>query len=87
MGNNTQPSGDLISPSTGDKRKRLETDEFEPRKTRGIKNDYCYLNDPFPDEEDILTSEDQYAKNAIIASNDLTSLTDTQNSPDWPEWE
>ena len=65
----------------------MESDEFEPRKTRGIKNDYRYLSDPFPDEEDILTSEDQYANNAIIAGDDLSSLTDAKQSPDWPEWE
>ena len=82
----TRPSEDLISPGTGDKRKRLENDEFEPRKTRGIKNDCHHLNDPFSDEDDILTSEDQDANNAIIAGDDLNSITEAQRSPEWPEW-
>ena len=78
------------SPSTSDKRKQ-DDEEFEPRKTRGLKYDYHnyhYLNIPFSDEEAndaILTSDDQ--QYAIIAGNELTSLKDAQQSPDWLEWE
>ena len=83
----TRISGDLISPGTGDKRKR-EDDYLEPRKTRGNRPNYSYLDDPYPDEEDdILTSEDQFANTAIIAGDELHSLAEAQRSPDWPEWE
>ena len=90
MESGTRSSGDS-SPGTGDKRKRVDNEEFEPRKTRGLKYDYRnyrYLNIPFPDEETndaILTSDDQ--QYAIIAGDELTSLKDAKQSPDWPEWE
>ena len=88
-GISTWSSGELISPSTGAKRKR-DDEDVEPRKTRGKKVDYCHLNDPFSDEEeDSLTSEDQleYTNTAIIPSDKLHSLTEARQSPDWPEWE
>ena len=82
---NTWLSGDSTGPGTGRKRKQ-EDDQSEPRKTRGIKMDYHYLDNPFPDEDDIPPS-DQYTNNAIIAGDELTSLSEAQQSPDWPEWE
>ena len=53
----------------------------------GVHIDYKNLHDSFPDEEDknnSLTMEEVYT---IIARDELTSLEDTKNSPDWPEWE
>ena len=73
------------------KRKRNELegdiDINEPRKTRGIRTDYHHLHDPFLDEEEeesLLTIEEVYA---IIAGDELTSLKEAKDSPDWPEWE
>jgi hypothetical protein len=94
---NTRLSGQPSTPGTGDKRKQ-DNEEFEPRKTRGIRPDYHYLQNPFPrhlhipfpDEEEthesILTESDdqQYA---IIAGDRLTNLKDAKQSPDWPDWE
>ena len=82
----TQLSGDLISPGTGEKRK-CEIDDLEPRKTRGNKPDYRYLNDPYPDEEDMLTSDDESTNSAIIPGDELYSLAKARRSLDWPEWE
>jgi hypothetical protein len=74
----TRLSGDPISPGTGNKRKQEDDDNIEPRKTRGNRPNYRYLDDPYPDEDGILTSEDEYANNAIIAGDELYSLTDAR---------
>ena len=80
------------------KRKRAEENNEEPnekRRTRGIKIDYRYLNDPFPDEEENLN--EMKANEAILTSmedifNTITgdepkSLKEAQSLPEWPEWE
>lgn len=54
-------------------KRKQDDEEFEPRKTRGLRYNYRYLNNPFPDEEAndaILTSDDQ--QYAIIAGDKLT---------------
>ena len=54
-----------------------------PWKTCGICINYRNLHDPYPDEENeenFLTMEDVFA---IIAGDELTSLKDAKNSPDW----
>ena len=71
------------------KKKLLEgdIDINAPQKTCGIHIDYKNLHDPYPEEENednFLTMEEVYA---IIAGDELTSLKDTKNLPDWPEWE
>ena len=54
---------------------------------RGNRPDYCYLDDPYPGEEDILTSHDKSTNSAIIPGNKLYSLAEAWRSPDWPQWE
>jgi hypothetical protein len=72
------------------KRKRIEEPNFnidEPRKMRGICTDYQCLNDPFEDEEKdetFLINEQMYT---IIAGNELTSLCEAKQSPDWSKWQ
>jgi hypothetical protein len=65
-----------------------DVDVDEPRRTHGIRTDYCHLSDPYSDEKDVdntlLSIEEVYA---IIAGDELTSLKDAKNSPEWPEWE
>jgi hypothetical protein len=66
-----------------------EVDIDELQRMRGIRADYKHLHDPFPDEEDdkneiFLTMEEVYA---IIAGDELTSLKEAKDSPEWPEWE
>jgi len=82
-----------ISGNKGDSLKRKRDEEEEPQekqRTRGIRIDYQYLHNPFPDEEDEI-NEITYSSNeelyAIIASDEITSLMDAKKSPDWPEWE
>ena len=84
------------------KRKRREegaektsVDTVEPRKTRGIRTDYKHLNergnrteyleDPFNegDDETSLITEEMYA---VIAGDELTSLAEAKQSPEWPKW-
>ena len=84
-------------PTTGNKkdslkRKRDKNDEGERQHRMRTRNkpriDYRYLNNPFPDEEEIemnLSSEEQTY--SIIPGDEYTSLKDAKNSPDWPEWE
>jgi hypothetical protein len=66
-----------------------EIDVDELRRMQGNHPDYRQLHDPFPDEVDdeedtYLTIEEVYA---IIAGDELTSLKDAKNSPEWPEWQ
>ena len=81
----------ILEPGNSRKRKRNllegDIDINAPWKTHGIRIDYKNLHDPYPEEENednFLTMEEVYA---IIAGDELMSLKDTKNSPDWPEWE
>jgi len=65
-----------------------KTNEYEPRKTRGIRTNYKYLNDPFPDEEEegaFPNIEDN--AEAMITGDDCHSLKEAKASPEWPDWE
>jgi hypothetical protein len=61
----------------------------EPRKTRGIRIDYKAISrsyEAIPEEEDeetFLLEDEAYA---IIAGDELNSLRETKQSPDWPTW-
>jgi hypothetical protein len=58
------------------------------RVTRGIKKDYRYLHDPFPDEEEagiaIVKKPEAFV---VIPDNDCCSLKEAKESPEWPKWE
>ena len=60
----------------------------ERQKMHGMHADYQHLHDPFPKEDNndrtLLSIEEVYI---IIAGNELTSLKEAQNSPEWPEWQ
>jgi hypothetical protein len=65
-----------------------KTNEYEPWKTRGIRTNYKYLNDPFPDEEEegaFPNIEDNVE--AIITRDDCHSLKEAKASLEWPDWE
>jgi Reverse transcriptase (RNA-dependent DNA polymerase) len=51
-----------------------------PWKTHGIHTNYQHLHNPFPD----LSVEEAFG---IITSDELTSLKEAKDSPEWPEWE
>ena len=80
---------DDVTPSLGTNKKRKrnyeeDIDINEPRRTCGIRIDYKNLQNPYAVEENnFQTMEEVYA---IIARDELTSLKDAKNSPDWPEW-
>ena len=78
-----------LEPSRKYKRNLIEDDIDinAPWNTCGICIDYKNLHNPYPEEENednFLTMEEVYA---MIAGDELTSLKDTKNSPDWLEWE
>jgi len=58
-----------------------------PRKTRGVRVDYRYLNDPFLDEEEAGISEVQEQTYATVPDDECWTLRDAKWSPEWPEWE
>jgi hypothetical protein len=61
----------------------------------GIKTNYCYLNDPFPDEEEeeeqiqLTSAERIYATftETPLGGDEPWSLQEAKQSPEWPEWE
>ena len=58
-----------------------------PWKTCRIHINYKNLHNSYPEEENednFLTMREVYA---TIAGDELMSLEDAKNSPDWPEWE
>ena len=85
----TQPT----SGNKSDSSKQKQSEEEEPqekRRTRGIRIDYRYLHNPFPDEEDevnAVASSPSEEIFAIIARDEHTSLKDAKQSADWLEWE
>jgi hypothetical protein len=83
------------------KRKPVEEEGVPPdldalQKTRGIKTNYRYLNDPFPDEEEMnneevqLTSAEQIFAaftETSLGGDEPKTLAEAKWSPEWPEWE
>jgi hypothetical protein len=79
------------------KRKRADESEREdldePHKTRGRRPNYCYLNDPFPDEEEVgmgtESEELSLVANITVQSegDEPKSLSEAKRSLEWPEWE
>ena len=78
-----------LEPSSSRKRKRSllegDIDINAPWKTCGIHINYKNLHNSYPEEENednFLTMEEVYA---IIAGDELMSLKEAKNSPNWPE--
>jgi hypothetical protein len=58
----------------------------QPQRTHGLHPDYHYLSNPFGykgEEEVTNILEEIYA---VIAGDELNSLSEAKSSPDWPEW-
>jgi len=64
----------------------LDIDLEEPQKTRGVRPDYKYMNDPFPDEEEARIIDVQEKAFAVIHDDDCNNLRKAKVSPEWPEW-
>src|SRR4029077_3387615 len=65
-----------------------DIDPREPRRTRGIKKDYRYLHDPFPDEEEAgIACVDKEEAYVVVPNDDCHSLRQARGSEDWEEWE
>jgi len=79
-------------PNTSRKRKE-PIREDEPRKTRGVRPNYRLLNDPYSEEEDQYTEDEEEDNNLIqevlVAEigDEFHSLKQAKESPDWPKWE
>ena len=58
------------------RRLRVDPDSIEPRKTRGIRVDYRYLNDPFTDEEEAGITIVQEKAFTVIPKDDCHCLRD-----------
>ena len=77
-------------PDGSRKRKRSvenpeDVDIEQPRRTRGLCPDYCYLSNPFGyegKEEETNLLEETYT---IIAGDELNSLNEAKSSQDWLE--
>ena len=65
----------------------------KPWRTRGIRTDYRYLNDPFPDELEAaqitinnnITPNPIYNHTYAVNNNDCMSLKEAKASSEWPE--
>jgi len=72
------------------RKQKAETDidPREPQRTRGIRRNYRYLADPFPDEKEagmlVIAKEKAFT---VIPGDDCHSLKEACKSPEWPEWE
>ena len=59
----------------------------EPRKTRNIRVDYRYLDNPFTDEEEAGIAEVREQAFAAVPNDECQSLHEAKESDEWPEWE
>ena len=87
--NSNKRSADVdIDPREPKRVAREEGTPDEPRKTRGKRVDYKYLNDPFPDKVEVgivsIAKEDAFA---VIPDDDCRSLQDARSSYEWPDWD
>ena len=64
-----------------------DLDLEEPCKTRGVRPDYKYMNDPFPDEEEAGIVDVQEKAFTVIQDDDCNSLCEAKALPEWLEWE
>ena len=62
-----------------------DLDPEEPCRTRGVRPDYKYMNDPFPDEEEVGIVEVREEAFAVIQEDDCNSLREAKALPEWPE--
>jgi transposase InsO family protein len=93
---NTQPKEPERPKEPDTSRKRKEQPSVdEPRKTRGVRQDYRRLADPFSDEEsegekdvdlDDFDESQMYIAMAE-AEDEFQTLKEAKESPSWPEWE
>jgi len=64
-----------------------DLDPEEPCRTRGIRPDYKFMNDPFPDEEEARIVKVQEEAFAVLQEEDCNNLHEAKASDKWPEWE
>jgi len=65
----------------------LDLNPEEPCQTRGVRPDYKFMNDPFPDEEEVRIVKVRDEAFAVLHEEDCNSLYKAKASPKWPEWE
>ena len=72
------------------KRQRADLEPVDinkPRKTRNIRVDYRYLDNPFTDEEEAGIAEVREQAFAAVPNDECRSLREVKESDEWPEWE
>ena len=71
--------------------KRHADTDADPRshqRTRGVRVDYQYLNDPFPDEiEAGIACVEKEEVFAVLPDDECCNLQQAKALPEWPEWE
>jgi hypothetical protein len=78
---------------TNQKHKQAEEDGDKPRKTRGRRQDYRQLADPWSDEETMTANHDNDQINLLSEAmvvqidDEFRTLKEAKDSPEWPEWE
>jgi hypothetical protein len=71
-------------------KKRKEPNE--PQKTRGVRLDYCHLNDLYSEDEEEADEDDEEETHIIEVltakvDDEFQSLKEAKESPTWLEWE
>ena len=82
-----EPESDTRSVDPAIPRRAADIDMDAPRKMRGIRVDYRYLNDPFLDEEEAGVSIVRAESFAAVPDDECRTLREAKQSPEWPEWE
>jgi len=86
----TQKGADKPNKEMNTKKRSADMDinPCELQRTRGIKKDYRYLHNPFPDEEEAgIACIDKDEAYVVVPDDKCRSLRQAKGSEDWEEWE
>ena len=83
----TTRSTDPVIPQKRQRAEEEPVDINQPRKTRNIRVDYQYLDNPFTDEEEAGIAKVREQAFAAVPNDECRSLCEAKESDEWPEWE
>src|SRR5712691_297052 len=83
------PSSEKSKEKNDSRKRKAQPEENSPRKTRGIRKDYWKLADPFSSNDEDEPNDDEEEMMILMAEagDELQTLKEAMESPDWPEWE